>query len=805
MLDLLVSALEFNRGETRLAYRPVDWGAFLKLADEEHLTLGVGARNLPDLPDPVKREIAERRSRNAVRMERIREAYRAIAARFQNEGIEHVVLKGFSHWPCYVADPVDRPQYDLDLWCRPADMERARAVLRDLGYEPLFEENGVPVDHLPPMTMKNGWHWRGDYFDPDMPVSVELHFRLWDASTEHLDLPGLGEFWDRRTLRNVGDFCFPALDRVDTVAYAALHFLRHLLRGDFRLCHPYELAHFLDHTAGWDDFWRRWRGVHDEPLRRLQAVAFQLSASWFNCRLPAHVAEEYAQLPEPTRNWFTELSRAPLVGKERPNKNELWLHLSLLHSTASRVAVAKRRLLPRTHRARYAPHIPESSTTRRIRWARRVFQVRFTVSRLRHHVRALVPTLSGGLRWWLSGTEFDPQFARFLGSAALFNCGLSVFFLLFNLLLLRRGMHEDMVGAVAAAMSIGNISGTLPGAFLLRRFGLSRVLATAFAGISAMCALRVLIPSPYALIGSAFLGGVMFASYAVSIPPAVAQFTTERSRRMGFSIVFASGIGVGIIAALVGSRLPAFLDRWPALSGFSLEATLLAACGLAALGAIPASKLRTRESVSMSPESEARKIYPRDPAVHRMLGALLMWNLATGAFNPFFNVYFVKELGLSLSSIGTLFAAGQAVQVASLMIAPAILRRFGSITGLAGMQCMTALSLAALALGPAGSIAGLMYTIYVATQYMSEPGIYSLLMERVATQERSGASALNFLIVFGGQAIAAAIAGMAVRRYGYRVVLALAGLAALFAGLMMRGLFENRASSLSKTVPISRT
>ncbi len=803
MLHHLVSALEFDRVGDRFGGASFDWKAFLRVADEEHLTLGVGARNFAEVPESIQQEIVSRRAKNVVRMDRIRSSYRAISEQFRREGVEHVVLKGFSHWPCYVADPVDRPQYDLDLWCRPEDILRARGALTGLGYEPLFEENGVPVDHLPPMTLKNGWQWRGDYFDADMPASVELHFRLWDPSTEHLELRGLGEFWDRRTNRNVGDFSFPALDRVDTVAYAALHFLRHLLRGDFRLYHPYELAHFLDHTAGWDDFWRRWRGVHDEPLRRLQAVAFQLAANWFHCRLPAYVAEESAQLPERTQQWFSELARSPLEAKVRPNKNELWLHLSLLNSNADRIAVAKRRLLPKTHRTRYAPHIPESSTTRRVRWARRVFQVRFTLSRLRHHARALAPTFTGGLRWWLSGSEFDPQFVRFLSAAALFNCGMSVFFLFFNVLLLRRGLHEDMVGAVAAAMSIGNISGTLPGAYLLRRFGLSRVLATAFGGIAAMCALRVLFPSPVVLLGSAFVGGAMFASYAVSIPLAVAQFTTERSRRMGFSIVFASGIGVGVLSGLIGSRLPGLLERWPGLSGFSLETTLLAACAVAALGAIPASKLRILESALLGTEADGQKIYPRDPAVHRMLAALLIWYLATGAFNPFFNVYFVKELGLSLSSVGILFAAGQAVQVASLLIAPALLRRFGAITGLAGMQCMTALSLAALALGPAGPIAGFIYTAYVATQYMSEPGIYSLLMERVTPQERSGTSALNFLIVFGGQALAAAVAGMAMRRFGYRVVLALAGLGALLAGLMMRGLFENRESSLSKTVPIS--
>ena len=76
-------------------------------------------------------------------------------------------------------------------------------------------------------------------------------------------------------------------------------------------------------------------------------------------------------------------------------------------------------------------------------------------------------------------------------------------------------------------------------------------------------------------------------------------------------------------------------------------------------------------------------------------------------------------------------------------------------------------------------------------------------MERVSPEERSGASALNFLIVFGGQALAAAAAGFAVRRLGYRIVLAVAGLMALSAALSMRRLLSSRTNSLSRTVAIS--
>jgi apolipoprotein N-acyltransferase len=73
---------------------------------------------------------------------------------------------------------------------------------------------------------------------------------------------------------------------------------------------------------------------------------------------------------------------------------------------------------------------------------------------------------------------------------------------------------------------------------------------------------------------------------------------------------------------------------------------------------------------------------------------------------------------------------------------------------------------------------------------MSEPGIFSLLMGRVRTEEQSGASALNFFAGFSVQAIAVIWAGSAYARFGYPPVLGaaacLAIIAALLFGLLLR-------------------
>ena len=94
----------------------------------------------------------------------------------------------------------------------------------------------------------------------------------------------------------------------------------------------YEIASFLHGHADDEAFWTEWRRLHSDTLRRLQTVGFLLAEAWFGCRLAPAVREEAERLPAATRVWFEEFATSPAVQRFRANKDELWLHLSLLDS-----------------------------------------------------------------------------------------------------------------------------------------------------------------------------------------------------------------------------------------------------------------------------------------------------------------------------------------------------------------------------------------------------------------------------------------------------------------------------------------
>jgi predicted MFS family arabinose efflux permease len=73
-------------------------------------------------------------------------------------------------------------------------------------------------------------------------------------------------------------------------------------------------------------------------------------------------------------------------------------------------------------------------------------------------------------------------------------------------------------------------------------------------------------------------------------------------------------------------------------------------------------------------------------------------------------------------------------------------------------------------------------------QWMSEPGLTTLLMDNVKEQERGGAAALNYLVSFSAQAVASAGAGLLLAKLGYGPVLAGAALLTGAAAALLRRL-----------------
>jgi MFS family permease len=775
------------RTEPLLRLSESDWRAALDFCDRSRLTLALRNRAREHMPEWVRERTDQDAGKNRERLRGLQEVYRTAERQLAGR-VEYIALKGITQTALTGSLPEDRVHYDLDLYAPRENILAARDLLLECGYESFTAMEDFPTDHLPALVRKTGWEWRGDFFDPEIPTAIELHFQFWNTQLERLRADGVEEFWDRRIVREIAGVDMPVLHPVDALGYTALHLLRHLLEGSVGPFHVYELALILERHADDEAFWRTWHGWHSAELQRLEAVSFTLARSWFGCQMSPVAEAAIERLPQAANSWFETFAISPLASQFQPNKYELWLHLSLLNSAADRWRVARRRLLPaRLPGPVDAVYLDENRMSLGRRWLKRMRYGRYVLTRARHHAAALPGTVSSGAFWWLRTNGPGSQFWTFLGAASLFNFALFIFVLLYNLHLLDLGYREDMLGVIAGSSTAGSLVGTIPAAFLARRFGLRNSLLACFALTAGITALRAMVVARGPLIALAFLAGLVFAVWAVLMAPMIARAVPEKRRPAAFSIFFASMIGIGIAGGSIGGRLPLWVH--------GKQPALLIAAGLVALAIWPAARLQAGTPAA----TVGARIYPRGGFLLRFLAPFALWHLATGSFNPFFNAYFAR-LQFPVERIGLIFSGAQLTQVITVLLAPLLIARAGLVGGIVWMMMGTALGLAGLAVEPPGSAAALAYTAYVAFQWMSEPGMNTLLMNHVDERERSGASSLMYLVAFSAQALAAFGAGALLPHAGYGVVIGGAAVAAAASAGLLRVLMGKKsASSLTHT------
>ena len=224
-----------------------------------------------------------------------------------------------------------------------------------------------------------------------------------------------------------------------------------------------------------------------------------------------------------------------------------------------------------------------------------------------------------------------------------------------------------------------------------------------------------------------------------------------------------------------------------ASSAHTTQIALLVACAFVALGVIPISRIK----FSALPAKE-RRIYPSGRFIKRYLAAIALWTLAGACFDPFFNVYFSQYLHVPVQQIGAIYSYAQLSQVIAIMATPFIFRKFGMVDGIVGLQVAAAITLGVLAFCTRASAATIIYVGYMALHWMTEPGILLFLMNRVAPEERTGASSLNFLVINISSALAAAVAGASFTKFGYPLVLTVASIVGLAAAFFFRLMVGDR-------------
>jgi Uncharacterised nucleotidyltransferase len=387
-----LAAMHFsNRSMTRIRALPSsDWPRFLTWAEGRQVALTIAGLWNDSCGERERALLARSAKAFGARMVRIREALREIALRLGERQIPFVVLKGFTHAPDLTPNPLWRAQGDIDIWC-PSNAAAAFDTLLALGYTPTASHS---KRHLPPVIRSQKWKWDGDL--AAVPISVEVHERLWEEGEAYVGAPDQMEIWRRASSRSFHSDFYRVLRTDDLVSFAAFHFFMHLVNGDLPLQRAWEIANFLHSRADDGCYWDEWDSAHSSERWMIEPVVFLLVQRWFNCRLPDVVLKAASQLPEDVRFWLDRLPFEPLKAQGDSNKNYFWLNWSLINQRKERLRAARRCFMPIG-----LPGFVDRSNdgARQSRVRRTLRQRRFVLARVKHHLASVSPTLKGGLLW----------------------------------------------------------------------------------------------------------------------------------------------------------------------------------------------------------------------------------------------------------------------------------------------------------------------------------------------------------------------------------------------------------------------
>ena len=374
-----------------------------------------------------------------------------------------------------------------------------------------------------------------------------------------------------------------------------------------------------------------------------------------------------------------------------------------------------------------------------------------------------------------------PGFWAMYGASSAVDLGLCLYFFLYPLFLAEHHFTVRSIGLISSALTLGTLTGTLVVGAASRRIGL-RPLLFLYVVVAPLClALRTQFLLESLQLVLSFLSGAAMSLWIVAFSPVIAGLTSARSRGLAFGLFMATGIGSGALAGVVGGFLPGALQtlNWPGAHD-GLRAVLLLACAVVFLAAIGLVRLRPEEKPNHERHEKVLSSF-----LVRFLAAIAVWNFAISFFTPFANVYLARRMGLSTASIGVIYTASQLLQVAAVLVAPLVYRRSGLVLGIAITQLGTALAIWGLSLSDGSSRAIGAYLALTALQWMSGPGITTLLMNHTPEANRANAAAMNTVVSLAAQAAASAVGGRAFDHFGYSAPLAVDGCVAAIASLIL--------------------
>jgi len=402
---------------------------------------------------------------------------------------------------------------------------------------------------------------------------------------------------------------------------------------------------------------------------------------------------------------------------------------------------------------------------------------------------------------------------------------------IYTLYLSALGYNAGFIGLLAVVGTIGGAIGIVPSQWLVNRFGWRTMLiwSDMIGGVAIF--LQLILPTPPLLILTSVGIGASVAIVLVINAPFLAANSTTRDRTALYGLNNALQFLASIIGSLLGGALPAWFissamsKSWLLQAHIPLLATNLQArayqLSLLILGALAVPSIipifLIRESQrERTAASEPRIAHPWRVRLDSLLvqirvgvrGVIGRFSLfqallgvGAGLWFPYFNIYVVKQLGLSTFLYGLLIATTTVLLAIASLVAAPLSERFGKVPTIVICHLCALPFLVLMGAIPVLPVVCVAYLLRGTLANIPGPPLQSFLMEAVPERERVIANGVYNVSWQVAWALGALVGGLIVNVLGYQAPMLVAvpwygGAALLFAWFFWRG--GRRAGEVEK-------
>jgi MFS family permease len=378
-----------------------------------------------------------------------------------------------------------------------------------------------------------------------------------------------------------------------------------------------------------------------------------------------------------------------------------------------------------------------------------------------------------------------------LANTILAHGSLAVVGLALNLYLAQVAYREDFIGLVSFVSVLAVAACAVPAGYLSNRVGPRACIIGAGVLMSASFAVIASTSNASVILAGGVASGVGQALLFVPTVPFLMDSTDPGDRLRVWSMSFAA-MAVGAVLGSAGAGyMPGLLGAVAGV-GFDpvlpLRLTLLVGAIVVLASVVPMLFARRGSQSASSAGSHPESQQPTDPrAVRRYIVrssiSVIFIAVGTGVVFPFFNVYFVEQLDMTVSEVGVVFALGSALMVPGTLLGPAVGRRVGVVRGIAISRAITVPLFVVSALVPSVPVGVSTYVVRSGFMSATWPLDNAFVMELVGARSRALLAGTRSASWNLGWSISSLIAGQAIVLTGYWIVF-VASAAFTLAGLV---------------------